>query len=212
MSKNIVISLGIVILSFVIGVVLYSQVPEQMASHWNVKNEVDSYISKFWGLFLMPIISVVMLVLFLLIPKLDPLKKNIERFRNYFDGFILLMILYLFYIHSLTLFWNMGARFNMGQAMMPAMGVLFYYIGVLLENSKRNWFIGIRTPWTLSSEKVWDKTHKVGGKLFKVSGIVALFGVIFPENGIWLILVPVSITVIYTLVYSYFEYKKEEAI
>ena len=183
--------------------------PNQMASHWNIRSEVDSYMPKSWALFLMPIISVGILVSFILIPKIDPLKNNIKKFRKHFDGFILLIVLYLLYIHCLTLIWNMGVRFNMGQAMVPAMAVLFYYIGVLLENSKRNWFVGIRTPWTLSSEKVWDKTHKIGGKLFKISGTIVLLGILFPESGTWFILVPVLATVIYTLVYSYFEYKKE---
>ncbi len=182
---------------------------EKMASHWNIQGEVNGYMSKFWGLFLMPIISIGLLILFILIPKIDPLKANINKFRKYFDGFIVLIMIFLFYIYLLTLFWNLGFRFDMGRLMVPALGILFYYCGILVENAKRNWFIGIRTPWTLSNEKVWEKTHKIGGKLFKIAGLIALLGIFFPNYAFYFILVPVLLVAVYTIAYSYFEYQKE---
>ena len=209
MRKSEIIILGIILISFAIGIYLYSQMPEKMASHWNTQGQADGYLTRFWGLFLMPIISIGLLALFTLIPKIDPLKANIEKFRKYFDGFIVLMMFFLFYVYILTLLWNIGLRFDMGQLMIPALGMLFYYAGILMENAKRNWFIGIRTPWTLSSERVWDKTHKIGSKLFKIAGIIALMGVFFPQYMIFMIMIPVISFSIYTLVYSYFEYQKE---
>ena len=183
--------------------------PEKMASHWNTKGEVDGYMSKFWGLFLMPIILLGLFLLYVLIPKIDPLKENIAKFRKYFDGFIVLITLFLFYIYLLSIAWNLGKRFNMGQMMMPALGMLFYYCGILTENAKRNWFIGIKTPWTLSSERVWDKTHKIGGKLFKAAGLIAFLGIFFPNYAFYFILVPALLVAFYTIIYSYFEYQKE---
>ncbi|MCD6245198.1 MAG: SdpI family protein [Candidatus Korarchaeota archaeon] len=209
MRKNEIIALGVTLLSFVIGIYLYPQMPERMASHWNARGQVDGYIPKFWGLFLIPLTSVGLLLLFIIIPKIDPLKHNIEKFRKYYDIFVLLLIIFLLYIHLLTILWNMGVRFNMAQLLAPAFGILFYYCGILIENARRNWFIGIRTPWTLSSEKVWEKTHKVGGKLFKISGIIAFVGIFLQDYVLFLILVPVISTTIYTIVYSYFEYQKE---
>ena len=209
MRKNEIIALGVTLLSFVIGIYLYPQMPERMASHWNARGQVDGYIPKFWGLFLIPLTSVGLLLLFIIIPKIDPLKHNIEKFRKYYDIFVLLLIIFLLYIHFLTILWNMGVRFNMAQLLAPAFGILFYYCGILIENARRNWFIGIRTPWTLSSEKVWKKTHKVGGKLFKISGIIAFVGIFLQDYVLFLILVPVISTTIYTIVYSYFEYQKE---
>ena len=209
MKKSEIIILVIIILSFAVGIYLYPQMPERMASHWNAQDQVDGYMSRFWGLFLMPIMSVGLWALFVLIPKIDPLKENIERFRKYFDGFMVLMIAFLFYIYLLTASWNVGIRFNMGRLIMPALGILFYYIGILLEHTKRNWFIGIRTPWTLSSEVVWDKTHKKGGKLFKIAGGLALLGFAFPRQSIFFVIVPIILAVIYILIYSYWEYQRE---
>ena len=209
MKKSKTIILGIIILSFVIGAYFYPQMPDKVASHWNVQGEVDGYMSKFWGLFLMPIVSIGLLLLFILIPKIDPLKENIEKFRKYFDDFMVLMIIFLFYIYVLTLAWNIGLRFDMGQAIIPAMGLLFYYVGTLLTNTKRNWFIGIRTPWTLSSDKVWEETHRVGGKLFKLAGIIVILGLFFLKWLLWFVVVPVILFALCTFIYSYFVYQKE---
>jgi len=209
MRKSEIIILGIILFSFAMGLYFYPQMPERVASHWNAQGQVDGYMSKFWGLFLIPFISVGILLFFILIPKIDPLKKNIEKFRKYFDGFIVLIIVFLFYIYLLTILWNIGIRFDMGQFLVPALGILFYYAGILVENAKRNWFIGIRTPWTLSSDRVWQKTHQLGGKLFKIAGIIALTGLFFPGYALYLVLIPVLSVAVYTIVYSYFEYQKE---
>lgn len=207
MRKSELIVLLVILLSFALGIYLYSQMPERMVSHWNSKGEVDGYLPKFWGLFLMPIISFGLLLLFILIPKIDPLRANIEKFRKYYDGFVVLLIFFLFYIYLLALFWNAGFRFNMSQAIIPAVGIVFYYIGILVEKAKRNWFVGIRTPWTLSSDRVWEDTHKLGGKLFKIAGIIALSGIFLPQYAIWLVILPAVSVTIYTVFYSYFKYQ-----
>jgi uncharacterized membrane protein len=210
MRKSKLIVMLIIVTSFIIGIYFYPQIPEKMASHWNVQGQVDGYMSKSWGLFLMPIISLGLFLLFILITKIDPLKMNIEKFRKYFDGFIIFIILFLFYLYLLTILWNFDNKFSMNQVLSPAFGILFFYCGILIEKVKRNWFIGIKTPWTLSNEKVWDKTHQLGGKLFKIVGIIAFLGIIFPNYTFFLILFPVIAVSIYTVVYSYFEYQKEK--
>lgn len=209
MKKSELISIGLVILQFMIGIYLYQSMPEKMASHWGFGGQVDGYQSKVWGLFLMPLFSTAVFLLFLVIPKIDPLKKNIEKFRKYYDSFIVLFVLFFSYVYFLTLAWNLEMRFNMSQALIPAFGILFYYVGILTENAQRNWSIGIRTPWTLSNEEVWKKTHKLGGKLFKVCGIIAFVDLVFPSYEIWFILLPVILAGIYAVAYSYFEYNKE---
>jgi uncharacterized membrane protein len=209
MRKATIAIIAIIAVSFLIGIYLYPKMPYDMASHWNAAGEVDGYISKFWGLFLMPIISLAMLLLFLLLPMIDPLKKNVETFRKYYDGFIGLMTAFLFYIYLLTIFWNIGYRFNMLIWLTPSFAVLFYYAGMLMQHAKRNWFIGIKTPWTLSSDDVWDKTHKLGAKLFKATAAVCLLGMVLPNYAIWFVLVPVIATAIATMVYSYVVYRKQ---
>ncbi len=160
----------------------------------------------------MPFLSVGLALLFALIPKMDPLKANIQKFKNYYYGFAMMVMLFLFYLYLLTIFWNLGIRFNMTQLLTPAFAILFYFCGVLVEKAERNWFIGIRTPWTLSNEMVWKKTHTIGGKLFKAAGAIALFGMLLPSYAILFVLIPAILVAFFTVIYSYLEYAREKRV
>jgi uncharacterized membrane protein len=139
-TKNIqILILCLIVASFLLGAYLYPQMPERMASHWDASSSVNGYVPKLWGLFLMPIISTILFLAFLVIPRIDPLKENIAKFRSYFDLFILMLFGFLFYLYLLTMLWNLGFRFNIIQLMAPAFGLLIYYAGVLTENAKQNW-------------------------------------------------------------------------
>jgi len=189
---------------------VYDRLPDQVASHWNTANQVDGYMSRFWGAFLMPVVAAAMLLLFLVIPQIDPLKANIAQFREYFNAFIALIIVFLVYMHILTMLWNLGYdRFNMGAAMLPALGLLFIFAGIMIRKAKRNFFIGIRTPWTLSSDRVWDETHRLGSTLFIISGILALLGAFFADYAVWFILIPVLGATLFLSIYSYVLYQRE---
>ena len=196
--------------SVVLSLVVSPQMPEMMASHWGVSGEVNGYMPKFWGLFLMPIVSLSMLALFWAIPKIDPLKKNIDSFRGYYDEFILVLLLFLFYIHGATLVWNLGYIFDMGVAVVAPIGLLFIFIGRILEHSKRNWFVGIRTPWTLSSDDVWEKTHALGARLFRIAGILTLLSLLYPKALFLVMFTAVIAASLIPIVYSYILYKREQ--
>jgi uncharacterized membrane protein len=201
----------LIVASTLAGLLLWNQLPDSMASHWGANDQVNGTISKFWGVFLMPLITVAMLVMFLVIPSIDPLKANIVQFREYFNAFIALITAFMVYIYALTLIWNLGyTNFRMSAAMLPAMGLLFIFVGVMIGKAKRNYFIGIRTPWTLSSDKVWDETHRIGGKLFIASGVLALLGAFFPSYAFWFLFVPIMGTSLFTVVYSYVLFQREQ--
>jgi uncharacterized membrane protein len=200
----------LIVASTLAGLLLWNQLPEPMASHWGVNDQVNGYMSKFWGVFLMPVITLGMLLMFLVIPSIDPLKANIDQFREYFNAFIALMTGFMVYIYGLTLIWNLGyTSFRMSSAMLPALGLLFVFAGLLIGKAKRNYFIGIRTPWTLSSDSVWNETHRLGGKLFITSGLLALLGAFFPDYAVFFILIPILGTTLFTVVYSYYLFQKE---
>lgn len=209
MGKAFAIPFLIIIISLVIGVLALPYLPEKMASHWDIEGNIDGYTPKVYNVFLLPIVSFCLLLIFLIIPKIDPLKANIEKFRGYFNNFVLLIIVFLFYIYLLVLFWNFGYRFSFIKMILPAFSILFYYTGVVVAKAKRNWFVGIRTPWTLSSDKVWDATHKLGGILFKVIGVLSLSGFFFEKYSFYLVVVPALLVAVITMAYSYFKYIKE---
>lgn len=210
MKKTDLLCVGMIVLSFILAAYFYPQMPENVASHWNAAGQADGYMNKLPGLFLMPVISVLVYGLLLIIPVMDPRKENIAKFRGYYDGFLAVLLLFFVYLYVLTLLWNLDYRFSMTAFLAPAFGVLFYCCGVLIENAKMNWFIGIRTPWTLSSETVWDKTHRLGGVLFKAAGVLSAAGFLFPEYAVAFMIAPIVLFSLYLTVYSYLEYRKEK--
>ncbi|MHC5059673.1 MAG: DUF4019 domain-containing protein [Planctomycetota bacterium] len=207
-TKGEIAVFAIAMAAFIVGACFYSYLPERMASHWNARGQVDGYMSKAGGAFLMPIVISGLGLLFMIIVRVDPLKANIEKFRKYYDGFIILFSVFLFCIHLWVLLWNIGYKLSLNRIIPLGLGLLFFYLGILCENVKRNWFIGIRTPWTLSSDIVWARTHKVGAKLFKAVGIVILAGAIWPAYLLWFILIPTILVTVFLLVYSYVVYQR----
>jgi len=209
MKTTKIIMIVLIILTIVAGIIVYPAYPDKVASHWNSKGQVDGYMSKFWGLALMPIVMIACFLLFLFLPKIDPFKKNVKKFENYYDLTILFIVLFLLYIYILTMIYNLGVAFNMSYAVIIGIAILFFFIGLILPKCKRNWFMGIRNPWTLSSDKVWAKTHKVSGLLFKVLAIIVLLTLFIPDYSITIFLGLLLIAIVYVFIYSYLEYKKE---
>jgi uncharacterized membrane protein len=207
-TKNtLIISIILIAIAISAGAILWNRLPDQMASHWDINDQVNGTMPKFWGVSLMPLITLGMLVLFLIVPSIDPLKANIAKFRESFNLFIVLIIAFMLYIHGLTFAWSLGYQgFKMSAAMLPFMGVLFIAVGFMLRKAKRNFFIGIRTPWTLSR----DKTHQLGSILFMVSGALAIIGRFFGGmTAFWLMFVPLIGSSLFLVIYSYVLYRQE---
>jgi len=209
MRKGEVVPAGIALLSFVVGIYFYPHMPDEMAIHWNASGQADGYASKSWGFFFLPAFSLLMLLVLLAIPKIDPLRENIEKFRKHYDRFLALMSTLFLYLYLLVVLWNMGFRFDLLQLLTPMLGVLFYFMGVLTENAKKNWSIGVRTPWTLTSEIVWDKTNRIFGRLFRVAGVVVGFGLLFPGYALFFMFIPALLVTVFSIIYSYVEYQKQ---
>jgi uncharacterized membrane protein len=210
--NTVIVSLIIIVVAIALSAAVYPRLPAAMASHWGADDQVNGTISRFWGACLVPLMSVGMLGLFLLIPMIDPMRANIASFRRIFNVFIVLLMAFMLYIHVLTLLWNLGVQtFRMSTALLPALGLIFILAGVMMRQSKRNFFIGIRTPWTLSSDRVWEGTHRLGAVLFIASGGVALLAAFFPGSAaFWLVIGPVMASTLIVVVYSYMLWREEQ--
>jgi len=208
-KTTIIVSVILIAATLVVGLILYAQLPDPMPSHWNAAGEIDGYMSKFWGVFLMPIITIALVPLFLVIPHIDPLKANIAKFRGVFNWFIVAFVVYMLFVYGLTMAAALGYQFNMTYALLPIVGLLFIGAGYMMGKAKRNFFIGIRTPWTLSSETVWDKTHQLGSKLFMIGGAVTIVSAFLGEFGIWLMLAAMFVAAFVPIVYSYILWRRE---
>jgi len=113
----------------------------------------------------------------------------------------------LLYIYFLVIFWNLGRYFNLIRFLVPVFGILFYYMGILISHAQPNWSIGIRTPWTLNNNVVWQKTHRLGGWLLRGCGILAILGLLWPAMAFSLAVGPIIISLIITFTYSYLLYR-----
>jgi uncharacterized membrane protein len=201
--------IAVIILTFGLTIAVYPSAPDLVASHWNAAGEVNGYMSKFWGLFLVPFIMTGFVALLAFLPRIDPHKENYEKFLGYYEGFILLFALFLMAIQVQIVLWSIGYQISPNITFPLLVGALFIYIGFLLGHAEQNWFVGIRTPWTLSSKTVWKKTHELGGKLFVIAGIISCFGIFAGVYALWFVLVPALAVAVITVAYSYYEFQKE---
>lgn len=210
MKKTEIALFAIVALAFVTGIALYPSMPSVVATHWNAQGAVNGSMSRVLGVFLFPVILLLVAVIFFVVPRIDPKRGNIEKFRKYFDCFAIEIVALLYYIYVLSLVWNLGYQFDFKIAIAPALAGLFYVIGALLPHTEQNWMVGIRTPWTISSETVWKRTHAAGGTALKICAVLAVIGMLFPAVLMWFLLAPIIIVAVGLTVYSYVLYEKEE--
>lgn len=202
--------IGIFILTFAVTLLAYPHMPDPVPSHWNAAGTVDDELPKFWGLVIVPFLMTGLTALFTVLPRIDPLRKNYEKFQSWYEGFILALAVFFFGLQLQIILWGMGTQVSPNLTMPVMIGILFIYIGFLMEHTEPNWFVGIRTPWTLSSERVWKKTHDRGGILFKLAGMVSMIGAIAGVYAWLFIIVPALAVAAYTVVYSYVEFRREQ--
>ncbi len=194
--------------SAVFGALAYPQLPAEMATHWNAAGEIDGRTPKLLALGLFPVLMAALLGLFAVVPRIDPLGENVEQFRAQYDTFVVLVLAFLAYLQAVVVAANAGYEFELIQALAPAVGALYYYVGVLSAHAERNWFVGIRTPWTISSDEVWKRTHDRAAPLFKFAGVVAALGALVPAYAELLVVAPVLAVSLYAAVFSYAEYRR----
>ena len=209
-TKGVAISLGIIVLSLLVGVYFYPVLPDKIASHWGAMGEVNGYMPKLWGVLFVPIILLVLLIILVMVPRFDPKKEVIEKMRGVYDAFLVLLCSFFFLLQLFIIGTNLVTWIDPARVFPFLFGFLFIGLGFLIERVKQNWTMGIRNPWTLSSEMVWDKTHKLGGKVFKIVGVVACLGVVFPTVSFLVFLIPLILGIIGLFIYSYQLFKKEK--
>ncbi len=209
LASSSIIMVIIIILTLIAGIFFYPYLPDNFAAHWNGVGVADLYLPKYLGIFILPTILIIIWLLFLFFYRLNPINvKEEDRMRHYFVRFVMLLFILLLSMYLLTILWNLGYRFNMIQMLSPVFALFFGYTGVMLTHCRRNWFIGIRTPWTLRSVAVWNETHRVAGGFFMIAGVITFFGVLFPLFGIWFLILPFLLAALLSVYYSYYVYKR----
>jgi uncharacterized membrane protein len=200
---------AVVLLMAVASVVLYPRLPEEMAVHFSAAGRPDSYLPKPLAVAMLPAVAALVVATFRVIPAVDPLGGNIEGFRRYYDFLAVFVTGVLAYAHGLVLAYNLGYRFDVTVVVVPLLAVTYVVAGYVIENADQNWFVGVRTPWTLSDEEVWDRTHERTGVLFKIAGLVTLLAVPFPQYFEVLAIGPVAVAALVATAYSFVVYRRK---
>lgn len=210
-SRRLFTGVGLVAVTAVASLLAAPELPAQLTAHWNAAGTPDGTLPATAILVGGPALVASMVVLFELIPRIDPLGENIRIARTAYDAFALLTAGVVAYLHLLILVWNLGYTVEIYQAIAPAIAVLYIGSGYLMERVDPNWSVGVRTPWTLSSKEVWDQTHQRTAPLLKLVGVLALGGLVAPPLiAAALFVVPVLLVAAFSIGYSYIIYHRIE--
>jgi len=199
----------IIVISFVIPALLYSSLPDRVPTHWNFDGVADSYTAKPWGVFVMPITMAGLFLLLYLLPRISPRNFSISPFQRVYEIFRTAILGFLLIVTIVTLLSAKGSLVPSKRIFLAVTGLLIVIIGNYLGKVTRNFFIGIRTPWTLANQEVWFRTHRLAGKLVVLAGLIFFLFSLFGLDQFWSIGALITALLI-PAVYSFFLYKKLE--
>lgn len=165
--------------SLLLAAVLYPKLPAQIPTHWDLDGTV-TYGGRHM-IFLTAGTGLPMALLFDILPKIDPRRQNYQKFGSYYDAFCVLIQLFMLVMNAVTITEALRpGTLSVPMVVMLGIGLLFLFIGNIMPKFKSNFYMGIKTPWTISSEEVWRKTHRLGGKCFFLAGLVSIFCAFVP--------------------------------
>ncbi len=172
--QNNPIMLIILIVVCAVAVYAYVKLPAdgQYPVHWSFSGQPDRYGSKVEAVSMGPVVSVLIYVLAVVLPGIDPKRRNYERFKNEYILLMQVIMGFLAAVYIISIMAAFGRQVSITLWVNAMLGVLFMVLGNYMSRIKQSWFVGIKTPWTLSSEKVWDKTHRFGGRMFVILGLI----------------------------------------
>lgn len=175
------LSLGLTVAAFVLSLYmylfLYDRLPQEVPIHWNFQGEADGWVPKsnvFMTFFLLPAAMVILMGLDLILPWVSPRQFEVQPFRRVFDFIMALAIALMGYIHGIILWTSLHPHFSPGRLLVGGILVFFVLVGTMIGRVRRNFWMGVRTPWTLASDEVWKKTHHLAGWMFAGMGLLGL--------------------------------------
>lgn len=202
-------TLALILSLYILGYFLYPYLPEQVPSHWNMAGEVDGYSSRLFHVLFFPSLILFMYIIMSFAPVLDPRPESYKKFINVYEGFRWLMVGFFMLLYVATTLFALGYPLSIGKIVRFAIGLLLAFIGNYFGKVRHNYTFGIKTPWTLASEEVWNKTHRTSGPLWVVTGLLWMLSIFIPEKLAFSIGMGTLIVVsLYGYIYSYILFQK----
>ncbi|MGG0510562.1 SdpI family protein [Priestia megaterium] len=208
--KKHVFPLSITVLTLVAWLIALPHLPATMPIHWGANGEADGFATKINAMILTVGIMVLIYFIIAFVPRIDPRKENYKYFSKTYNIVLNAVLLLFFFVNMSTILQGLGYNVPMSYIAPIMAGLVFIIIGNYLQRVRSNYFMGIRTPWTLSNETVWKKTHRLSGKLFFIGGLLILISAFLPDGYKSVIMWgSIVLCVAVPYLYSYLAYKKE---
>jgi uncharacterized membrane protein len=202
----------VIVATVAFSTLVYPRLPGSMPVHWQLNGDIDRYGSRLEGAFVLPALMVVVWATMRFLPRVDPRRENYAKFADTYDLLVNSFVALLAVMQVALLGTALGWPISMGRVAPALVGLQFVILGNALPRARPNWWFGIRTPWTLSNDRVWTRTHRVGGYLRTGAGVVLLFAAALPSAWTFALgLGAVLLAGFGSLVYSYFAWQQESS-
>lgn len=206
-----IVMLALVAAAWLGTAVLYPFLPDPMPVHWNVRGEVDGWGARWWAAFLVPVFLTALGALLWVLPRISPRGFEVASFQSTYGYLVLVVMGGMIYIHGLLLFAALTGRLNITRALLAGVLVMLGLIGGSLGRVRRNYWVGVRTPWTLSSERVWDETHRLAARLFVLAAAGGLVCVLLPwpmPTMLMVVMILIVLAALIPIFYSLWRYEQ----
>lgn len=194
-----------------LSVLLYPSLPDVIPIHWDYSGQPDDFAPKLQAVFGLPLGAILVYALLFIVPKIDPRRASLERSAETYILIRTVVMVFFLFIHALALFGSMRPEQTLNATWVTVgMGLLFLALGNYMPRMRPSWIAGIRTPWTLSSDRVWTQTHRVGGRTFVLAGVLICAATLLPSPlGGALIAGALAFAVLFPIAYSYWLWRQE---
>lgn len=202
---------AVVVVALAASAAVYGRLPDQVPMHWDMHGNVDRHGPRLQGALFLPAIMALMALLVPVLPRIDPRGANYEKFRPTYHLVMNAVLTLMLAIHLAVLATSLGFDVPIGRLVPAGVGALLVVIGNALPRARPNWMFGIRTPWTLSSERVWERTHRVGGYCMVAAGVVIMLSALLPpgRTPVMMLFGAIAVASIVPLAYSFVAWRQE---
>ena len=200
------------LLGTLLSLAVYARLPEPMAVHWNAQGRPDGWMPRRFAAFLGPVLLLVIWQVLRLARRIDPQQENYSRFDDAYETIVAAVLVLLLATHVVTVGVALGYPVPVGRVVPVLVGALFVVTGNVMPRLRANWWFGVRTPWTLSNDRVWARTHRLAGFCMTGAGIVIIIAALAlpPRFGIPVLLAATVGAVFAPAVYSYLAWRREQ--
>lgn len=201
----------LILLTWTFNALIYPRLPAKLPTHWNVAGQIDQYTAKPTAMLIFSLSPALVYALMRLLPRLDPRRENYAYFQGFYNLLVYLLCTFLLLINYVVILHGLGYRIPVSLIVPVAVSGLMIITGNSLTRVRPNYFVGIRTPWTLADPVVWQRTHRVGGRLMVAGGIAGLLGSFAGRYAFAIFLVAILGSTFCTIAYSYYLYARKNA-